>query len=101
MAEGTLAATREKPVSPGTTSCAQGLTLGLAVSPSDPRFSQVSLRRLLPRRLLALYSKDALERMHVQVGLRQQLLELGVLSFKFAQPSGIGPPMPPYLACPL
>ena len=51
-AEGASAATREKPVSPGTTSCAQGLTLGLSVSPSDPRFSQVSLQRLLPRRFL-------------------------------------------------
>jgi spermidine/putrescine transport system permease protein len=55
-AEGTSAATREKPVSHGTTSCAQGGTLGLSVSPRDPRFSQVSLRCLLPRRLLGSFA---------------------------------------------
>jgi integron integrase len=51
-AEGTSAATRDKPISRGTTSCAQGPTLGLSVPPRDPRFSRVSLRCLLPRRLL-------------------------------------------------
>ena len=47
-AEGASAATRDKPVSHGTTSCAQGPTLGLSVAPRDPRFSHVSLRCLLP-----------------------------------------------------
>ena len=51
-AEGASAATRDKPVSHGTTSCAQGLTLGLSVAPRDPRFSHVSLRCLLPPTLL-------------------------------------------------
>ena len=32
---------------------------------------------------LAPYPEDALERVHVQVRLGQQLLELGVLAFKF------------------
>jgi ornithine lipid hydroxylase len=50
-AEGASAATREKPVSHGTPSCAQGPTLDLSASPRDPRFSQVSLRCLLPRSL--------------------------------------------------
>ncbi|MDZ7862946.1 HAMP domain-containing sensor histidine kinase [Acidovorax sp.] len=52
-AEGASAATPDKPVSPGITSGAQGATLGLSVLPSDPRFSDVSLRCLLPRTLLA------------------------------------------------
>ena len=52
-AEGTSAATRDKPVSCVTTFCAQGPTLGLKVAPHDPRFSRVSLRCLLPRSLLA------------------------------------------------
>jgi hypothetical protein len=52
-AEGTSAATGEKPVSHGATSCAQGSTLGFSVSPRDPRFSPVSLRCLLPHTLLA------------------------------------------------
>jgi hypothetical protein len=56
-AEGASAATREKPVSHGTTSCAQGATLGFSASPRDPLFSPVSLRCLLPRRLLAPGSK--------------------------------------------
>ena len=54
------AATREKPVHFGITSCAQGGTLGLSVLPNCPRLSHVwlrrssrTLRRLLPRRLLA------------------------------------------------
>jgi hypothetical protein len=51
-AKGASAATREKPVSRGTPSCAQGSTLGFSVSPRDPRFSPVSLRCLLPRSLL-------------------------------------------------
>jgi hypothetical protein len=50
-AEGTSAATREKPVSHGTASCAQGPAPGFSASPRDPRFSQVSLRCLLPRSL--------------------------------------------------
>jgi hypothetical protein len=56
-AEGTSAATREKPVSHGTNSGAQGPALGMSVSPRDPRFSPVSLRCLLPcRRLVGLVS---------------------------------------------
>jgi hypothetical protein len=51
-AKGASAAPREKPVSRGAPSCAQGPTLGFSVSPRDPRFSPVSLRRLLPRSLL-------------------------------------------------
>ena len=51
--EGTSTSTREKPVSLGMTSCVQGSTLGFSASPSDARFSQVSLRCILPRRLLA------------------------------------------------
>ena len=43
----------EKPVSPGIASSAQGPTLGSSARPSDPRFSPISLRRLLPPRLLA------------------------------------------------
>ena len=42
----------EKPVSPGIASSAQGPTLGSSALPSDPRFSPISLRRLLPPRLL-------------------------------------------------
>ena len=52
-AEGSAAATREKTVRFGITACAQGTTLGLSVLPNRTRFSHVSLRRLLPRRLLA------------------------------------------------
>ena len=44
----------EKPVSPGITSSAQGPALGSSALPSDPRFLPISLRRLLPPRLLAL-----------------------------------------------
>ncbi|MFY3384659.1 MucB/RseB C-terminal domain-containing protein, partial [Paracidovorax sp. MALMAid1276] len=53
-AEGASAATHDKPVSRGTTACAPGgATLGLSVAPRDPRLSRVSLRCLLPRKLLA------------------------------------------------
>ena len=38
---------------------------------------------------LALYPEHALERMHVQVRLGQQVLELGVLRLQLAQPPGI------------
>ena len=38
----------------GIASSAQGPTLGSSAPPSDPRFSPISLRRLLPPRLLAL-----------------------------------------------
>ena len=58
-AEGSAAATREKTVQFGITACAQGTTLGLSVLPNRPRFSHVSLRRLLPRRLLALRGPPA------------------------------------------
>jgi hypothetical protein len=43
---------REKPVHFGTTDCAQGTTLGLSLLPNCPRLSHISLRGLLPRRLL-------------------------------------------------
>ena len=39
---------------------------------------------------LALYPVNALERMHVQVRLGQQLLELGVLAFELTQPLRVG-----------
>jgi hypothetical protein len=42
----------EKPVSPGVASSARGLTLGSSAPASQPRFSPISLRRLLPPRLL-------------------------------------------------
>ena len=52
-AERAPAAMAEQPVSPGIASSAQGPTLGSSALPSDPRFSPISLRRLLPPRLLA------------------------------------------------
>jgi len=52
-AEGSAAATREKTVQFGITVCAQGTTLGLSMLPNCPRFSHVSLCRLLPRSLLS------------------------------------------------
>jgi hypothetical protein len=44
---------REKPVHFEITDCAQGTTLGLSLLPNCPRLSHISLRGLLPRRLLA------------------------------------------------
>jgi hypothetical protein len=49
----TAAAMREKPVHFEITDCAQGTTLGLSLLPNCPRLSHISLRGLLPRRLLA------------------------------------------------
>jgi hypothetical protein len=43
---------REKPVHFEITDCAQGTTLGLSLLPNCPRLSHISLRGLLPRRLL-------------------------------------------------
>ncbi len=42
---------------------------------------------------LTLYPEDALEGVDVQVGLGQQLLELGVLALEFAQALGYMSPM--------
>jgi len=36
------------------------------------------------------YPENALERVHIQAGLGQQLLDLGVLAFEFTQPLGVG-----------
>ena len=51
-AEGTSAATRDKTVHRGMTSCAHRSTMGFSVLPPCPRFSLFSLRRLLAPTLL-------------------------------------------------
>ena len=57
-AEGSAAATCEKTVQFGITTCAQGPTLGLSVLPNCPRFSHVSQQSLLPRRLIGCAGHD-------------------------------------------
>jgi hypothetical protein len=55
------AAMREKPVHFEITDCVQGTTLGLSPLPNCPRLSHISLRGLLPRRLL----DQSLEQQHI------------------------------------
>jgi curved DNA-binding protein len=96
-AEGASAVTRDKPVSHGAASCAQGPTLGFSVSPRDPRFSRISLRCLLPRRLLAgdLFLEVAFQtHKHYRVDKHGVYLEVPVAPWEAALGTTIEGPTP-------
>jgi hypothetical protein len=80
-AERAPAAMADKPVSPGIASSAQGPTLGSSALPSDPRFSPISLRRLLPPRLLGAWAAEIFEFprkfSNLPESLRLRYLDLG------------------------
>jgi hypothetical protein len=69
---------REKPVHFEITDCARGTTLGLSLLPNCPRLSHISLRGLLPRRLLARHLAQPVNQgPRVLECCRQVILQIG------------------------